>query len=464
MAKDPFSNIPELDAGDGFPPSGAPNHVLENNKLNQGKPPRNMLSSISKILMPVAIIGILVWMFAPGDHATAKKVAAQPDVVVNQATQANNTNTLLDSLKDQASKAPGPQMPAQAAAQNNPSGQSRGAAQASVNTRVSRDYAEPANMAYPLPAAFNSTSGMSPQEAAQAAALGRQQREQEIRSAPIEVSGQFKLATDVANAGQPVSQLQQLEAEIAATNSKRDNAAQAQADATLRALAGNPAPVASRAKGRNEEFLSAAAGTGPTPLLHQQSAPTHTLIQEGTAIRAVLLTGVNSDLPGKIVARVTSDVYDSIHQRFVLIPKGSKLIGVYSSEVVIGQESLLFAMTRLILPNGSYISLAGAPATNMIGQSGIKADVNNHFMKMFSTSFILGATSLMLPSSQNTVSTTSNGGGNVTTGSVAGLALNDALNTMMARNKSLSPTLSTSFGSPFMFMVAQDMAVMPYHD
>ena len=164
------------------------------------------------------------------------------------------------------------------------------------------------------------------------------------------------------------------------------------------------------------------------------------------------------------MARVTSDVYDS-KQRYIVIPKGSQLIGVYSSQVVVGQERLLMAMNRLILPNGNWISLSGAGAADMTGMAGVKAEVNNHFMKMFGTSLVLGATSLLLPKSDTTVSTLqgmNSNGGSGTAGSVFATSFNEVLKTLLERNKQIAPTLSLQEGEEFIFMVAQDMAMVPY--
>ena len=121
------------------------------------------------------------------------------------------------------------------------------------------------------------------------------------------------------------------------------------------------------------------------------------------------------------------------------------------------------AMQRLILPNGTWISLAGTPATDQIGQSGLEADVNNHFWKMFSTSFILGAASLLLPDDQNTISTSNiYGNGDVSAGSVAAIAMTETLNILLQRNRNITPTLSLDPGQEFSFMVARDMVMVPY--
>src|SRR5262249_60404910 len=71
---------------------------------------------------------------------------------------------------------------------------------------------------------------------------------------------------------------------------------------------------------------------------------------------AALLTGIRSDLPGQIIGQVTENVYDTPSGRYLLIPHGSKLIGVYDSQVSFGQSRVLLVWTRLIFPNGRSIA------------------------------------------------------------------------------------------------------------
>ena len=85
------------------------------------------------------------------------------------------------------------------------------------------------------------------------------------------------------------------------------------------------------------------------------------VVQAGTVIPASLITGIRSDLPGQITAQVTENVYDSPTGRFLLIPQGTRLIGIYDSQVAFGQSRVLLVWTRLIMPNGT-LDCAGAPA------------------------------------------------------------------------------------------------------
>jgi type IV secretory pathway VirB10-like protein len=106
-------------------------------------------------------------------------------------------------------------------------------------------------------------------------------------------------------------------------------------------------------------------------------------LQAGTVIRAVLITGINSDLPGQITAQVSDNVYDSISGNNLLVPQGTKVVGAYDSKVAYGQERVLVAWKRLILPNGQSIDLNGMPGVDLSGYAGFNDEVDNHYVKVF---------------------------------------------------------------------------------
>ena len=68
-------------------------------------------------------------------------------------------------------------------------------------------------------------------------------------------------------------------------------------------------------------------------------------VMAGTIIPAALVTGINSDLPGQVIATVTEAVYDSATGRHLLIPQGSRLLGQYDSQVAFGQRRVLLVWT-----------------------------------------------------------------------------------------------------------------------
>src|SRR5207245_1665222 len=64
------------------------------------------------------------------------------------------------------------------------------------------------------------------------------------------------------------------------------------------------------------------------------------LITAGSVIPAVLISGINSDLPGPILAQVRENVFDTATGRFVLLPQGTKLIGSYKNDAAYGQQRI----------------------------------------------------------------------------------------------------------------------------
>src|SRR3546814_18924112 len=102
----------------------------------------------------------------------------------------------------------------------------------------------------------------------------------------------------------------------------------------------------------------------------------------GTVIPAALLTTVNSDLPGQVIASVTEHVYDSVTGRHLLIPQGSRLIGQYDSQVAYGQRRVLLVWTRLIRPDGSSLVLDRLPTTDAAGPAGLEEWVGWHLRRL----------------------------------------------------------------------------------
>src|SRR4029077_5676053 len=112
------------------------------------------------------------------------------------------------------------------------------------------------------------------------------------------------------------------------------------------------------------------------------------VIQAGTIIPAALITGIRSDLPGQITAQVTETVYDSPTGRFLLIPQGARLIGIYDSQVAFGQSRVLLFWTRLIMPNGRSIVLERQPGADTAGFSGLEDEVDNHWGALFKAALL----------------------------------------------------------------------------
>lgn len=113
-------------------------------------------------------------------------------------------------------------------------------------------------------------------------------------------------------------------------------------------------------------------------------------VKTGTYIPITLVGGINSDLPGNLVAIVREDIYDTNTGTVRVIPAGSRLFGTFSSEVSWGQTRVQVVFNRLTLPNGKSINLGAMGAADLAGQSGLTGDVNMHLGKVIGSIIMAG--------------------------------------------------------------------------
>lgn len=174
------------------------------------------------------------------------------------------------------------------------------------------------------------------------------------------------------------------------------------------------------------------------------------VLRQGKVIPAVLGRQINSDLPGRITAYVSSNVYDADGR--LLIPKGASLIGKYDSGVHVGQSRLMFAFERLVLPNGYSFDLPAAPGADLAGAAGMSGDVDNHFYKMFGTSLLIA---VLADQTKQPSNVTNLGSGPVVT--AAGQVLSDVSKTILERNRVIPPTVTVDQGTRINVEVVSDM-------
>ncbi len=137
--------------------------------------------------------------------------------------------------------------------------------------------------------------------------------------------------------------------------------------------------------------IAQSGGTGAIARLKPPESPY--LITAGSVIPAVLISGINSELPGPILAQVRENVFDTATGRWVLIPQGSKLIGSYKTDAAYGQERVQIGWKRLIFPNASSMDIPEMPGADDAGYAGFSDEVNNHYLKTFGTAALLSVIS-----------------------------------------------------------------------
>ena len=184
-------------------------------------------------------------------------------------------------------------------------------------------------------------------------------------------------------------------------------------------------------------------------------------VMAGTIIPAALVTGINSDLPGQVIANVTEAVYDTATGRILLIPQGSRLIGRYDSQVSFGQRRVLLVWTRLILPDTSSISLDRLPGIDPAGYAGLEDGVDWHWDRILASaalSTLLGVgAELAAPEHSG-----SDGKVIIATRQSAQDTVNQVGQEITKRNASIQPTLTIRPGFPMRVMVNKDLILRTY--
>ena len=186
-------------------------------------------------------------------------------------------------------------------------------------------------------------------------------------------------------------------------------------------------------------------------------------VKAGAIIPGVMLTGIKSDLPGQVVGQVRENVFDSQTGQYLLIPQGTKIIGIYDSKIQYGQDRVLLVWTRLIFPNGESLDIENMGATDSAGYSGLHDRTNNHTGRLI-TGILLGsvATAGATIAAGNSNSTNQTYGQAAVQGAATNVA--NATADITRKNLSVQPTIEIKPGWKFNVFVNKDLILKPYTD
>jgi type IV secretory pathway VirB10-like protein len=183
-------------------------------------------------------------------------------------------------------------------------------------------------------------------------------------------------------------------------------------------------------------------------------------VKAGSIIPGVLITGINSDLPGRITGQVRENVYDSVTGRYLLIPQGTKIIGIYDSRIVYAQNRVLIVWSRLIFPNGNSLDLEGLSGVDGGGYTGFKDQVNYHTGRL--TAGVLLSSIL----SAGTKVANGSDGDDVSFKALAAEGAAENVANVGAkyadRNLNVQPTIEIRPGFRFNILVDRDFILKPY--
>ncbi|WP_256838443.1 TrbI/VirB10 family protein [Sphingopyxis sp. KK2] len=189
-----------------------------------------------------------------------------------------------------------------------------------------------------------------------------------------------------------------------------------------------------------------------------QDAASPWIMTSGSIISASLITGINSDLPGTVVAQVTDNAFDSITGKTLLIPQGARLIGRYESDITFGQRRAFVIWQRIIWPDASSVRIEDMPASDKSGYSGLADRVNFHggtLLKGVALSTLLGvSTELSLGNEESELAralreSVQQSGGR-------------AGDQLVGRSLDIEPTITIRPGSPLRVLLTRDLILRPW--
>ena len=321
-------------------------------------------------------------------------------------------------------------------------------------TGLPRDYAGVPRQAPPLGPALPGDLGRpilnaqnAPSSTVPAIDTEQQRIGQEIEAARL---SRLFASTSIRELALPSTQPASTDASAVAP-SQPGQPAQSSADETL----------AQNGQDRKLAFVNASVDRRTTSPDRIAAPASSYVVQAGNVIPASLITGIRSDLPGQITAQVTENVYDSPSGRFLLIPQGTRLVGIYDSQVAFGQSRVLLVWTRLIMPNGRSIVLERQAGADTAGYAGLEDEVDNHWGALFKAALL--STLLGVGSELGSTSGTGSNSDVITAlrrGSSE--SMNQTGQKVVQRNLNIQPTLTIRPGFPVRVIVNRDLVLEPY--
>ncbi len=150
---------------------------------------------------------------------------------------------------------------------------------------------------------------------------------------------------------------------------------------------GSPVAADNSEDDPNRRFLARTGQAGVEISEATKNPRIDALVAQGTMIKGVLETAIQSDLAGMVRAIVSENVW-SFDGRRILIPAGSRLIGEYRSGLSTGQTRVFIVWTRMLRSDGVSVQL-GSTGTDALGRTGMTGIVDKHWVEKFGSAILL---------------------------------------------------------------------------
>lgn len=209
----------------------------------------------------------------------------------------------------------------------------------------------------------------------------------------------------------------------------------------------------------NRKFVEAVGAQDVEKVTASRNDRIDALIPQGTLMRGVLETAIQSDLPGMVRAVMSADVY-SFDGRRILLPKGTMLTGEYKSGVARGQTRVLIVWTRALRSDGTSVSL-GSYGTDDLGRSGLTGFVDKHYLERFGAASVLsivgGVSSYIAGLGSSGTSSSDSSDAQTQAQQTVAQTMSEMANMALQDSIKIPPTIFVDQGAQIMVFVRRDL-------
>src|SRR5205823_3573283 len=182
------------------------------------------------------------------------------------------------------------------------------------------------------------------------------------------------------------------------------------------------------------------------------------ILFEGTVLESVLINRLDGQFSGPIDCLLTNDIYSHDRQN-LLVPSGTKILGETKPVEAFGQTRLAVAFHRLIMPDGYSVNLDQFKGLNQIGDTGLRDQVNNHYLRIFGASLAIGALGAVAEAGTGSALTAS---GTDVMRQGLGQSMAQSSARILDRFLNILPTITIREGHRVKVYLADDLALLDY--
>ena len=175
-------------------------------------------------------------------------------------------------------------------------------------------------------------------------------------------------------------------------------------------------------------------------------------VYEGSVLSAVLITQLDGDFTGPVLAQVAIPFYSADRQR-ILVPRGARLLGSAQAVEQQDQGRLAVGFHRLVWPDGRWVDLA-FHGLNAIGESALADQVDRHYASMFAAAGAVGVLAGLTLQGSDPYA-----GGGAGFRAAAGQGLGQSATQILSRFLNRLPTVTVRAGHRLRVWVTSDFLI-----